>query len=393
MAEGEEECGYDTEFVKAPDFQSECSICLLILREPQQVKCCGERFCKKCVKNLVYRRQVCPKCRKLLQYFPDKKCQQELNKLKIRCSNRKHGCSWTGGLCDLNKHLNSKPTPTQVYLGCEVVSLKCTYCRKNFKRVELKDHTEKRCDCRPYSCEYCEQYRSTYRTVQSHYSACLYFTVTCSKCTAKLRRKDQQDHLDNTCPLVEVECEYNYAGCDARVLRKDLCAHMRDVDHSTLLIKYLQENIVSLQSESCEAQKMCESLSSMLKDTKAERDDAKKRCAELSNAVLSGEFINHLLLESLSEAQTDRDTAKKMCETLSESLSESDRRLRNTQYGRRQRDRLNTIKNNDAQRYKKQVQELEKSNSRLKGFLGGVIILFIVCFIFVPELWRFKFEK
>ena len=393
MAEGEEECGYDTEFVKAPDFQSECSICLLILREPQQVKCCGERFCKKCVKNLVYRRQVCPKCRKLLLYFHDKKCQQELNKVQVRCSNRKRGCSWTGGLCDLNKHLNSKPAPTQVYLGCEVVSFKCTYCQMSFKRVELKEHTENLCDCRPYSCEYCEQYRSTYKKVQSHYTVCLYFTVTCSECTAKLPRKDQQDHLDNNCPLVEVECEYNYAGCDARVLRKDLCAHLRGVDHNTLLIKHLEEKIASLQSESCEAQKMCESLSSMLKDTKAERDDAKERCAELSNAVISGEVINHSLSEYLSEAQTDRDTAKKMCETLSESLSESERRLRNTQYGRRQRDRLNTIKNNDAQRYKKQVQELEKSNSRLKGFLGGVIILFIVCFIFVPELQRFKFEK
>lgn len=40
--------GYDYEFVPVPDSKYECSICLLVLREPRQTKC-GHRFCKGCI--------------------------------------------------------------------------------------------------------------------------------------------------------------------------------------------------------------------------------------------------------------------------------------------------------------------------------------------------------
>ena len=38
--------GYDCEFVERPqELQKECPICLIILREPFQVTCCGYSFC------------------------------------------------------------------------------------------------------------------------------------------------------------------------------------------------------------------------------------------------------------------------------------------------------------------------------------------------------------
>ena len=38
--------GYDCEFVERPkELETDCPICLLVLREPFQVTCCGNSFC------------------------------------------------------------------------------------------------------------------------------------------------------------------------------------------------------------------------------------------------------------------------------------------------------------------------------------------------------------
>ena len=46
--------GYDCEFVERPPkaVQCECPVCLLVLREPHQVTCCGYSFCATCVKRV-----------------------------------------------------------------------------------------------------------------------------------------------------------------------------------------------------------------------------------------------------------------------------------------------------------------------------------------------------
>ena len=42
--------GFDCQFVDAPkELQSECPVCLSILREPCQVTCCGKSFCRACI--------------------------------------------------------------------------------------------------------------------------------------------------------------------------------------------------------------------------------------------------------------------------------------------------------------------------------------------------------
>ena len=45
--------GYDCEFIERPkELQTDCPICLVVLREPFRVTCCGYSFCQTCVRLL-----------------------------------------------------------------------------------------------------------------------------------------------------------------------------------------------------------------------------------------------------------------------------------------------------------------------------------------------------
>ena len=49
--------GYACDFVDTipKELQTECSICLHVLRDPHMVDCCGYRFCKSCIEQELYR--------------------------------------------------------------------------------------------------------------------------------------------------------------------------------------------------------------------------------------------------------------------------------------------------------------------------------------------------
>ena len=46
--------GFECEFTEKPPkaVQSECPVCLLVLREPYQAMCCGYSFCKVCIEKI-----------------------------------------------------------------------------------------------------------------------------------------------------------------------------------------------------------------------------------------------------------------------------------------------------------------------------------------------------
>ena len=56
--------GYDCEFVEAPPkvVPTECSICLLILKEPCLISCCGHKFCRACIEQVQKSKKPCPLC-------------------------------------------------------------------------------------------------------------------------------------------------------------------------------------------------------------------------------------------------------------------------------------------------------------------------------------------
>ncbi len=62
-----------------------------------------------------------------------------------------------------------------------------------------------------------------------------------------IQRQNLEQHLNDECPLQEVECEFKYAGCEAKLPHKDMPDHLRDnVGHMTLLARQNQELMARL---------------------------------------------------------------------------------------------------------------------------------------------------
>ena len=91
--------------------------------------------------------EACPTCKKgSVEYFPNKGHQQSLYQLKVRCTHQKEGCEWTGGLGDLDNHLNLDPQPAIQLEGCSYILIECRYhfagCTVRLPRKEIPDHLE-----------------------------------------------------------------------------------------------------------------------------------------------------------------------------------------------------------------------------------------------------------
>ena len=139
--------GFECVFVEEPPkaLQSECPVCLLILREPNQATCCGNSFCKECIDRVKTNNQPCPTCREGdFNLFHNKGLQQSLYDFEVYCSHKSKGCEWRGELRELEKHLNSEPPTDKSLEGCPFTVIKCplnhTGCEVKLPRKEMKEH-------------------------------------------------------------------------------------------------------------------------------------------------------------------------------------------------------------------------------------------------------------
>lgn len=85
-----------------------CIICTSVQREPTIVSCCGQHFCSSCLQKCFAARQRrrCPHClSEEIQYFVNKQQEREILGLEVRCLNHGRGCSWTGELRQMEKHI------------------------------------------------------------------------------------------------------------------------------------------------------------------------------------------------------------------------------------------------------------------------------------------------
>ena len=180
MAEGG---GFECEFVTEPPsvIQINCPVCLLVLRESSQVTCCGKSYCRSCIERVKLRNNPCPCCqlRNFVDY-PNKGLQQPLYGLQVYCTNKTKGCEWTGELGTLDKHCNLEPEQEKVLEGCRFAEIKCIHCSEIIKRKQLCIHQNELCSKRPFSCEYCHSYKSTFQDVTcNHWSVCSCFPIQC----------------------------------------------------------------------------------------------------------------------------------------------------------------------------------------------------------------------
>ncbi len=235
--------GFDCEFVKPPPseyVQSECPVCLQIIREPHQVTCCGKKFCKACIEHIKAIKKPCPTCKEKISSFADKGLKRSLYSLKVRCSHQKDGCEWTEELRQLDEHLNTDPQPEKQLDGCQFVKINCIHnCGDQLQRRNIQNHQISNCLKRPFDCERCHDYRSTYDDVaNNHWPVCGSFPVPCpNQCGSTIQRQNIDSHVADECPLTTINCDFHHVGCAVKLPRQDMPEHQREnlLTHISLL--------------------------------------------------------------------------------------------------------------------------------------------------------------
>ena len=234
---------YACEFVKKPPsfIQSECPICLQVLREPYQATCCGYSFCRVCIERIKARHAPCPCCKAVkFDHYPNKGLQRSLYEFKVRCSNIEQGCQWVGELGQLDNHLNLNPSQQNRLQGCQLSQIKCLHCSELFLRFYIEDHQNNQCPRRPFRCEYCKEFDSCYEEVATnHWPVCGSYPMPCTKkCGETLQRQNLENHIANDCPLTIINCDFQHVGCEVRLPHKDMPAHLGEsvVTHMSMQI-------------------------------------------------------------------------------------------------------------------------------------------------------------
>ena len=249
--------GYDCEFIERPkELTTDCPICLQILRDPFQVTCCGNSFCKSCVQS---DKKSCPTCNEAgFDVFPDKRLRRSLYAFAVRCVHQKSGCEWIGELGELDGHLNMNPELGGQLVGCEFAAVACTHCCEYLQRRHVHAHESESCPQRPFSCDYCKDYGSMYEdVVNNHWPVCKCYPVPCpNECGVSPERQNVETHVNTVCPLTVVNCDFHYAGCEVQLVRKDMLTHLAEslLSHLSLLALHNQQltQLTIQQKESLE---------------------------------------------------------------------------------------------------------------------------------------------
>lgn len=244
--------GYDLEFTEPPPKSLECGICIQVFRDPHLISCCGQHFCGSCITKVMMQGKNCPLCNQPgFTVLLDKGLQRKVHSLKINCVHKDRGCVWTGELGKLENHIHPKG---KLEHGCKFEVVECSQgCGEKFQRRFVRKHQTKICICRPYNCDYCE-YGSIYEDVRrNHWPVCPNYPVHCpSGCeVGTVARKELDRHLTEECPLHKIECEFSYAGCKAKVRRKDMPTHMSEsfVKHLSMLSAVNKSLLQGLQQK------------------------------------------------------------------------------------------------------------------------------------------------
>jgi len=208
----------------------ECEICLDVLDDPVMTTCCGQSYCKECVRKLRYK--VCPHCRGTIETFPDKKSVRLINELQIQCPYHiDNKCQWKGAASELLNHLKV----------CEIKPMKCPHgCGKQLEKNNMRLHAEYDCILRYVACIHCWR-KIKNKDMAKHTDSCPKVPLPCpNEClpTKVITREKMKQHLE-VCPDQVVTCKYFELGCQQKVIRKGLDQHMSTniQDHLDLVAK------------------------------------------------------------------------------------------------------------------------------------------------------------
>ena len=131
--------GYDYDFVDSPPNSLTCPVCLLPLRDPHLVSCCGAKFCESCIGRVKAAGSPCPLCNQPFVSLLDRGTFRKVLSLKVHCSRKRDGCKWEGELRHLENHEREE---------CGWALVRCQ-CGGRFPRRKLSEHQLKECPQRP----------------------------------------------------------------------------------------------------------------------------------------------------------------------------------------------------------------------------------------------------
>ncbi len=281
--------GYECEFVQTPlpdSFQTECSVCLEVLRDVHLTICCGHNFCKECIERVQKAEKSCPLCNKeRFTVTYNRAHDVALKQFEVYCTHRKIGCEWKGRLEVLDKHLNVNPELEKQLQGCTFVEVQCYHdgCGQYCQRHLIANHQSENCSERPFSCDYCRDYNSTQGDVLfNHLPVCKCYPVSCPhECTPyAVERQKLEKHLNEECPLQEVECVFKYAGCETKLPRKDMPEHLKEnIGHMSLLARQNQALARQNQELMAKLLEKDEQIRRMMEENRIEMKDGIERLA------------------------------------------------------------------------------------------------------------------
>ena len=330
---GNRSCGYECEFVQHPPeaLQTDCSICLMVLRKPHIISCCGQSFCRTCIDRIKTGGKSCPLCNATdFSIIHNRGLENTLKEFEVRCTYASSGCEWVGKLGLLDDHLNLNSDDEKQLEGCGFVEIACNHkCGGVFSRHMLANHQGEECPKRPFSCDYCREYASTFEDViYNHWPECKCYPLSCpNHCTPyAFERQHFENHLSNDCPLTVVNCDFQYAGCEVQLPRKDMPAHLREnFTHVSLLAtmnQKLAEKLLKKDEEISKlSQELKETVAKLDKKEKEHREQLEREISELKSELTKkhDESVHELrttlrqeidLLKQKQDANTMEDKAK-----------------------------------------------------------------------------------
>ena len=308
--------GFDCEFIEKPkEVQSDCPICLMVLREPHQATCCGHVYCRVCIQRVVASGKDCPTCKeKDFKIFFDKSHHKHLYSFKVWCCNQSQGCNWAGELGQLAHHLNDEYMKEQRLEGCDYTLIICIHCSENYPRMALEKHERSECFQRPFTCQMCKKYEDSYIAVtKQHQPQCIIEVIPCpNDCGEECERGSLEVHLSQKCSkLVQmVPCEFSFAGCMEKMVPEKVEEH-----HATSMSNHLsllgsaysstRERFIQLQALLDDNNEYVDKLASENKTLKLKLDETTKILSDLQLEVEKLKMLRQQDREAIEMLQSN----------------------------------------------------------------------------------------
>ena len=94
----------------------------------------------------------------------------------------------------------------------------------------MEEHKSQYCPLRPFTCQYCNHEATHQKVTVEHWPVCEKYPLPCPNVCGEeeIERQHLKGHLEQTCPLEEIKCEFSYAGCGAQLQRRLMSAHVKE---------------------------------------------------------------------------------------------------------------------------------------------------------------------